>query len=121
LQGDDASAAADPPCGARDRRAGHDRLRRAQQQGYFKREGLKVEQVEAAGGAAIQPAIQSGDLDLGWSNVVSVVLAKSRNLDFEFLGGGAFLGPRHYKNQAVLVKRARRSPTRASSRARRSA
>jgi NitT/TauT family transport system substrate-binding protein len=37
--------------------------------------------------------------------VVSVVLAKSRNLDFEFLGGGAFLGPRHYKNQAVLVKK----------------
>ena len=37
--------------------------------------------------------------------MVSVVLAKSRNLDFEFLGGGAFLGPRHYKNQAVLVKK----------------
>ena len=36
---------------------------------------------------------------------MSVVLAKSRNLDFEFLGGGAFLGPRHYKNQAVLVKK----------------
>ena len=77
----------------------------AQQQGYFKQEGLKVEEQEAAGGAAIQPAVQSGDLDLGWSNVVSVVLAKSHNLDFEFLGGGAFLGPKHYRNQAVLVKK----------------
>jgi NitT/TauT family transport system substrate-binding protein len=77
----------------------------AQQQGFFKQEGLKVEQTEAAGGAAIQPAVQSGDLDLGWSNVVSVVLAKSHGLDFEFLGGGAFLGPKHYRNQAVLVKK----------------
>jgi len=77
----------------------------AQQQGFFDQEGLKVEQVEAAGGAAIQPAIQSGDLDLGWSNVVSVVLAKANNLDFKFLGGGAFLGPRHYKNQALLVEK----------------
>lgn len=77
----------------------------AEKQGYFQAEGLKVEQQEAAGGAAIQPAVQSGDLDLGWSNVVSVVLAKANNLDFKFLGGGAFLGPKHYRNQAILVKK----------------
>jgi NitT/TauT family transport system substrate-binding protein len=77
----------------------------AQERGYFKQEGLKVEEVEMAGGAAIQPAVQSGDLDLGWSNVVSVVLAKARNLEFEFFGGGAFLGPKHYENQAIMVKK----------------
>jgi NitT/TauT family transport system substrate-binding protein len=77
----------------------------AQEQGYFKQEGLKVKEVEMAGGAAIQPAVASGDLDLGWSNIVSVVLAQSRNLDFKFLGGGAFLGPGHYKNQAIMVRK----------------
>jgi NitT/TauT family transport system substrate-binding protein len=77
----------------------------AQERGYFKDEGLKVTEQEAAGGAAIQPAVKSGDLDLGWSNIVSVVLAKSQNLDFKFFGGGAFLGPGHYKNQAVMVQK----------------
>jgi NitT/TauT family transport system substrate-binding protein len=77
----------------------------AEEQGYFEHEGLKVKQVEMAGGAAIQPAVQSGDLDLGWSNVVSEVLAKSHDLEFQFFGGGAFLGPRHYRNQAIMVKK----------------
>jgi NitT/TauT family transport system substrate-binding protein len=58
-----------------------------------------------AGGAAIQPAVQSGQLDLGWSNVVSVVLAKSKGFDFRFFTGGVFLGPGHYQNQVVLVKK----------------
>jgi NitT/TauT family transport system substrate-binding protein len=77
----------------------------AQEQGYFADEGLKITEQEAAGGAAIQPAVKSGDLDLGWSNITSVVLAKAQNLDFQFLGGGAFLGPGHYKNQAILVQK----------------
>jgi NitT/TauT family transport system substrate-binding protein len=76
----------------------------AQERGFFRDEGLKVEQVEMAGGAAIQPAVASGDLDLGWSNVVSVVLAKGEDLAFQFIGGGAFLGPGHYENQAILVQ-----------------
>jgi NitT/TauT family transport system substrate-binding protein len=76
----------------------------ARERGFFREEGLEVEEVEMAGGAAIQPAVVSGDLDLGWSNVVSVVLAKAENLEFEFFGGGAFLGPGHYENQAIMVE-----------------
>ena len=75
----------------------------AREEGFFREEGLEVEEVEMAGGAAIQPAVASGDLDLGWSNVVSVVLAKAQDLEFAFFGsGGAFLGPGHYENQAIL-------------------
>jgi NitT/TauT family transport system substrate-binding protein len=77
----------------------------ARERGFFKEEGLQVEEVEMAGGAAIQPAVVSGDLDLGWSNVVSVVLAKAEDLEFEFFGGGAFLGPGHYENQAIMVEK----------------
>ena len=76
----------------------------ARERGFFREEGLEVEEVEMAGGAAIQPAVVSGDLDLGWSNVVSVVLAKAEDLEFEFFGGGAFLGPGHYENQAIMVE-----------------
>jgi NitT/TauT family transport system substrate-binding protein len=77
----------------------------ATEKGFFKKQGLTVETVEMAGGAAIQPAVQSGQLDLGWSNVVSVVLAKSKGFDFRFFTGGVFLGPDHYQNQTVLVKK----------------
>jgi NitT/TauT family transport system substrate-binding protein len=77
----------------------------ADEKGFFKKQGLSVKTVEMAGGAAIQPAVQSGQLDLGWSNVVSVVLAKSKGFDFKFFTGGVFLGPGHYQNQTVLVKK----------------
>jgi NitT/TauT family transport system substrate-binding protein len=78
----------------------------AQQQGYFKQAGFKnVQVVEMAGGAAIQPAIQSGQLDLGWSNVVSVVLAHARKFDFQFFDGGTYIGPGAERNQVILVKK----------------
>jgi NitT/TauT family transport system substrate-binding protein len=77
----------------------------ADEKGFFKKQGLSVKTVEMAGGAAIQPAVQAGQLDLGWSNVVSVVLAKSKGFDFKFFSGGVFLGPGHYQNQVVLVKK----------------
>jgi NitT/TauT family transport system substrate-binding protein len=65
----------------------------ARERGFFREEGLEVEEVV------------SGDLDLGWSNVVSVVLAKAEDLEFQFFGGGAFLGPGHYENQAIMVEK----------------
>jgi NitT/TauT family transport system substrate-binding protein len=78
----------------------------AEQQGFLKEAGFQsVQIVEMAGGAAIQPAIQSGQLDLGWSNVVSVVLAKTRKFDFQFFAGGTFLGPGAERNQVILVKK----------------
>src|SRR5689334_5122589 len=43
----------------------------AEKQGFFKDVGFQnVTATEMAGGAAIQPAVQSGQLDLGWSNQV---------------------------------------------------
>jgi NitT/TauT family transport system substrate-binding protein len=78
----------------------------AQQQGYLKEAGFKnVQVVEMAGGAAIQPAIQSGQLDLGWSNVVSVVIGQPRHFDFKFFAGGTWIGPGAERNQVILVKK----------------
>jgi NitT/TauT family transport system substrate-binding protein len=78
----------------------------AEQQGFFKKAGLtKVQGVEMVGGTAIQPAIQSGQLDAGWASVVSVITAKTRNSDFKFFAGGVSVGPGHYKNESMLVKK----------------
>jgi NitT/TauT family transport system substrate-binding protein len=77
----------------------------AEKQGLFKQVGFQnVTATEMAGGAAIQPAVQSGQLDLGWSNQVSVILAHTQGFDFKFFGGGVFLTPETYKNQSILVK-----------------
>jgi NitT/TauT family transport system substrate-binding protein len=78
----------------------------AEKQGYFKEAGFdSVQGTEMAGGAAIQPAVQSGQLDLGWSNNVSVILAHAQKFDFKFFGGGVFLTPETMKNQSILVKK----------------
>lgn len=74
----------------------------AQKKGYFKQEGLKVVPQEMVGGAAIAPAVQSGQIDIGWSNVVSIVIAHTKGFEFVYLGSGVFQGPGHY-NQAILV------------------
>jgi NitT/TauT family transport system substrate-binding protein len=78
----------------------------AQKEGFFKDVGIdNVQATEMAGGAAIQPAIQSGQLDLGWSNVVSVVISKPQGFSFKFFAGGTWIGPGAERNQVILVKK----------------
>src|SRR5687768_7509081 len=47
-------------------------------QGYFKEQGIELEPQFAAGGAAITPAVLSGDFDVGFSNTVSLLIAASK-------------------------------------------
>lgn len=61
----------------------------ADAKGYFKEEGLTVEMPRLAGGAAIAPAVEGGTLELGWSNVVSIALAKEQGFDYVFITPGA--------------------------------
>jgi NitT/TauT family transport system substrate-binding protein len=78
----------------------------AEKQDFFKDVGFdSVTATEMAGGAAIQPAVQSGQLDLGWSNNVSVILAHTQKFDFKFFAGGVFLSPETMRNQTILVKK----------------
>jgi NitT/TauT family transport system substrate-binding protein len=85
----------------------------AEKQGFFKEVGFdRVTGTEMAGGAAIQPAVQSGQLDLGWSNNVSVILAHTQKFDFKFFAGGVFLTPETLQNQSILVKKS--SPIRSA-------
>src|SRR5215510_13027022 len=59
------------------------------EKGFFKAEGLELETVPMAGGAVITQGIVSGDLQFGWSNVISLYQAHVEGFDFKFIAGGA--------------------------------
>jgi NitT/TauT family transport system substrate-binding protein len=61
----------------------------AADRGFFKKEGLELEVVPMVGGAAIVPGVASGDLQFGWSNVISLYQAHIEGFDFKLLSGGA--------------------------------
>src|SRR5262245_21839741 len=44
----------------------------AMEKGFFKTEGLELETVPMAGGAVIVQGVTSGDLQIGWTNVISL-------------------------------------------------
>jgi NitT/TauT family transport system substrate-binding protein len=63
-------------------------LLRAQAAGYFAAEGLTVDLITVQGGAAALPRLTGGDLDLTFTNYVSVLLAQAQGGDFRFVDGG---------------------------------
>jgi NitT/TauT family transport system substrate-binding protein len=74
-------------------------------QGFFSKRGLDVTVKTAAGGAAIIPAVVSGDAQLGGSNVVSVLIAATKGLPIQMVAAGTF-GPKTEQDDwsAILVK-----------------
>jgi NitT/TauT family transport system substrate-binding protein len=59
------------------------------EKGFFKAEGLELETVPMAGGALIAQGVTSGDLQIGWSNVISLYQARVEGFDFKLIAGGA--------------------------------
>jgi NitT/TauT family transport system substrate-binding protein len=60
----------------------------AEKAGYFKQEGLTVRFQQAQGGAALIPALVSGDIQIAFSNWVSLFLAKSHDIDLTVIADG---------------------------------
>ncbi|GLZ13472.1 ABC transporter substrate-binding protein [Actinomadura sp. NBRC 104425] len=58
------------------------------QQGFFKEQNLKPDVVTAQGGAAIVPAVVAGQVDIGFSNFVSLMVAKSKGLPLKVVSSG---------------------------------
>jgi NitT/TauT family transport system substrate-binding protein len=58
------------------------------QKGFFKKRGLNVKVVPAQGGAAIIPAVVSGKVQIGGSNLVSTLLATSKGLPLQVIAPG---------------------------------
>src|SRR5690625_2317300 len=59
-----------------------------QQEGLFEEHGIDLTLTQAQGGAAIVPGVQSGDLDFGYSNVTSLVMARSQGLPIQIVATG---------------------------------
>lgn len=58
------------------------------EEGFFKEEKLTVKPQVAEGGAAIAASVLSGDYDFGFSNVVSLVTARSKTLPLKIVSQG---------------------------------
>ena len=76
---------------------------------FFEQEGLEIDLQPMKGGALILPAVQQGDLDIGFANVVSLIIINSRLphrslLSFISLAGASYERPGNC-NHALLVKR----------------
>jgi len=61
----------------------------AMEKGYFKAEGIELETVPMVGGAVIVQGVTSGDLQFGWTNVISLYQAHVEGFDFKLIAGGA--------------------------------
>lgn len=59
-------------------------------EGYFEDQGIDLKITAAVGGAANIPAVTSGEVDVGGSNVTSVLLAHSKGLPLTMISGGTY-------------------------------
>ena len=71
--------------------------------GFFSEEQLTLEPQFAAGGAAITPAVLSGDFDIGFSNTISLLIASSKGLPVQIISQGVLGGETNEKPWADLL------------------
>jgi NitT/TauT family transport system substrate-binding protein len=60
--------------------------------GFFEEQGLRIRPQLAEGGAAITPAVVSGDFQIGFSNTISLLIAASQDLPVEIITQGVLAG-----------------------------
>ena len=61
----------------------------AMDKAYFRDAGLDINLASMVGGAAIMPALASGAINIGWSNVISIYQGHLQGFDFRFVANGA--------------------------------
>jgi NitT/TauT family transport system substrate-binding protein len=59
--------------------------------GYFRKRDLDVKVQPSQGGATVVPAVVSGDVDIGGSNLVSVLLARDKDIPVKIVAPGTFV------------------------------
>lgn len=74
------------------------------EQGFFKDEGLDVKIQTGGGGAALVPGVVSGAYDFGYSNVMSIMVARDKGLDLKYVINGASTSGTP-DSQAVIVRK----------------
>ena len=71
--------------------------------GFFKEQGLTIEPQLAEGGAAITPAVVSGDFQIGFSNTISLLIAASKKLPVQIISQGVLGGTSEEEAWADLL------------------
>lgn len=71
--------------------------------GFFEEEQLKLEPQLAEGGAAITPAVLSGQFQIGFSNTISLLIAASKDLPVQIIAQGVLAGTDESKAWADLL------------------
>jgi NitT/TauT family transport system substrate-binding protein len=72
-------------------------------QGLFEQQNLEIEPQLAEGGAAITPAVLSGDFQIGFSNTVSLLIAASKDLPVTIISQGVLGGQNEDEAWADLL------------------
>lgn len=80
-------------------------LHAAIRQGYFAAEGLEIDMSPAPGGAALLPALAAGTFQVGFSNIVSILLGIQEGIGFRFLAGSVRSGDRPPDINALVVRK----------------
>lgn len=60
--------------------------------GFFAAEGLEIDTTPTAGGAAGLPALAAGQVQITFSNIISIVLGAKQGLGFEVIAAGSSTG-----------------------------
>jgi NitT/TauT family transport system substrate-binding protein len=61
------------------------------EEGFFRRRNLDVEVTPSQGGATVVPSVVSGSVDIGGSNLVSVLLAQDEGIPLKIVAPGTFV------------------------------
>ena len=63
------------------------------EKGFFAEAGLELDMQPMQGGATIVPALIGGSLDVGISNILSVLIARDNGFDVQIVADSAYEGP----------------------------
>lgn len=74
-----------------------------QSEGFFEEEGLDVTLELAQGGAAIVPAVVSGEYQFGFSNITSLLLGTDRGVPLRAVSSGPFVVDAERDTSALVV------------------
>ena len=73
--------------------------------GFFAEQGLEVDTAPTAGGAAGLPALAAGQVQITFSNIVSIVLGVKQGLEFGIISGGSATGATVPDVAAMVTKK----------------
>lgn len=73
--------------------------------GFFAAEGLEIDTTPTAGGAAGLPALAAGQVQITFSNIISIVLGARQGLGFEVITSGSSTGDKAPDLAALVAKK----------------